>query len=153
MCIHKNFANFRGMHLCRSLFLIKLQVSNLQLYWKKRLQYRCFLMNFETYFPANICWSSRRLEDVFHVLKTFSTRLQRNNFSSYKTSLRRLAKTSWRRLGRQKIVTLKTSWRHVSKTSWRQTKCLLGISVSNHGLLTNLNRYLTNLSQIYILRI
>ena len=51
--------------------------------------------------PANICWSSR------HVLKTSSTRLQRNNF------------TSSRRLGRRKIVTLKTSWRHVLKTSWR----------------------------------
>ena len=31
------------------------------------------------------------------------------------------------------------------KTSWRQTKCLLRISVSNHGLPANLNQYLTNL--------
>ena len=68
------------------------------------------------------------------VFKTSSIRLQRNNFSSSKTSWRRLEdvlqirfedvlktsrKTSWRRLGRQKIVTLKTSWRHVLKTSWR----------------------------------
>ena len=40
--------------------------------------------------PANICWSSKRLEDV-----------------------------------------LKTYLEDVFNTSWRQTKCLLGISVSN----------------------
>ena len=40
---------------------------------------------------------------------------------------------------------LKTCLEDVFKTSWRQTKCLLGISVSNHSLLTNLNQYLTNL--------
>ena len=73
------------------------------------------------------------------VLKTSSTRLQRNNFTS--------CKTSWRRLGRRKTVTLKTSWRHVLKTYlegvlktctedvlktlWRQTKHLLGTSISN----------------------
>ena len=118
--------------------------------------------------PTNIYWSS--------------TRLQRNNFSSSKTSWRRLEdvlkmfckhilKTSWRRLEHISQDVLKTSWRglqdvledekllrwrrledvlktcleDVLKTSWRQTKCLLGISVSNHGLLTNLNQYLTNL--------
>ena len=136
------------------------------------------------------------------VLKTSLTRLQRNNFSSSKTSWERLEdvlqirledvlKASWRHLARRpedvlkdkKLLclrtswtdvlqtlwrhALKTSWRHVLKTcledmfwrhvlktcledvlrtSWRQTKCLLGISVSNHGLLTNLiNQYLTNL--------
>ena len=58
--------------------------------------------------PANICWSSihffkrsssrHHLQDVF---KTSSSKgLQRNNFSS--------SKTSWKRLGRRKIVTLKT---------------------------------------------
>ena len=56
--------------------------------------------------PANICWSSR------HVLKTSSTRLQRNNFTS--------SKTSSRRLGRRKIVTLKTSSRHLEDMSWRR---------------------------------
>ena len=40
------------------------------------------------------------------VLKTSSTRLQHNNFSS--------SKTSWRRLAR-------TSWRHVLKTSWNMS--------------------------------
>ena len=78
------------------------------------------------------------LEDVLkissrHVLKTSSTRLQRNNFPVSITSWRRLEnvlmttckdvlntsrKTSWRLLGRQKSVTLKTSSRCV-KTSWR----------------------------------
>ena len=48
---------------------------------------------------------------------------------------------------RQKCMedVLKTCLEDVSKTSWRQSKCLLGTSVSNHGLLTNLNQYLTNL--------
>ena len=69
--------------------------------------------------------SSRRFQDVF---KTSSRRLQRNNFSSSKTSSgrfarclqdvfknssRRLRKTSSRRLGRRKIVTLKTRWRRL----------------------------------------
>ena len=108
--------------------------------------------------PVNICWSSR------HVLKTSSTRLQRNIFSSW----RRLANTSWRRLEDISQNVLKTSWkmkncyaedflrtswrhvlktssRHALKTSWRQTKCSLGISVSNHGVLANLKHYLTNL--------
>ena len=50
------------------------------------------------------------------VLRTSSTRLQRNNFTSSKASWRRLedvlktsCKTSWRRPGRRKIVMLKTS--------------------------------------------
>ena len=75
---------------------------------------------------------------------TSSTRLQRNNFTSSKTSPRRLEnflKTSSRGLGRWKIVTLKTSsrrledisWRRL-QTSWRQTKCLLGISVSDKSI-------------------
>ena len=47
----KNFflQNSQEKHLCRSLFLIKLQVSILQLDWKKGLQHRCFLMNFARY--------------------------------------------------------------------------------------------------------
>ena len=68
------------------------------------------------------------LQDVLktssrHVLKTSSTSLQRNNFTSsktssrrfarclqgvFKTSSRRICKTSSRRLVRRKIVTLKT---------------------------------------------
>ena len=59
-----------------------------------------------------------------HFFKTSWRRLQRNNFSS--------SKTSSRRLGRQKIVTLKTCWRHaedvfktclqdVFKACWRLT--------------------------------
>ena len=88
------------------------------------------------YIPANICWSSR------HVLKTSSTRLQLNNFTSFKMSWRRLEdvlKTFWRRLEDILQDVLKTSWRYVLKMSWknilktlwRQTKYLLGISVSN----------------------
>ena len=78
-----------------------------------------------------------------------SKRLQRNNFSSSKTSWRRLQdilKTSWNtkncyaedvlKTSLRHVLrmpwrhVLKTSWRHVLKTSWRQTKSLLGKSVS-----------------------
>ena len=64
------------------------------------------------------------LEDVFktswrHVLKTSSTPLQHNNFTSCKTSWKTkncyaedVLKTSWRHV-------LKMSWRHILKTSWR----------------------------------
>ena len=113
------------------------------------------------------------LQDVLkmssrHALKTSLTRLQCNNFLLSKTSSRRLANRSWRRLEDILQDVLKTSWktkncyaedvlkkssrhvlkvpwRHVLKTSWRQTECLLGISVSNHGLLTNLNLHLADL--------
>ena len=44
--VFKNLANLTGKHLCRSFFSIKLQASLQQFYWKKRLWYRCFLMNF-----------------------------------------------------------------------------------------------------------
>ena len=70
------------------------------------------------------------LQDVLktssrHVLKTSSTRLQRNNFTSSKTSWRHFqdlsqdvlkasfCKTSWRRLEN----VLKTSWRRIAKTN------------------------------------
>ena len=46
-----------------------------------------------------------------HVFKLFRRRLQRNNFSS--------SKTSSRRLGRRKIITLKTYWRRLQDTSSR----------------------------------
>ena len=118
-----------------------------------------------TLYPASICCSWRRLQNfssltVFHLPRCFEDVL--------KSFWRRLANTSWRRLGRRKIVMLKSSWRRledcfedvlktclegvlntcledVLKRSWRQTRCLLRIFVSNHGLLTNLNQYLANL--------
>ena len=42
-CVLKNFGNFTGKHLCRSLFLIKLQACN---FVKKRLQHKCFPVKF-----------------------------------------------------------------------------------------------------------
>ena len=70
--------------------------------------------------------SPRRLEDFFKTcLQDLWRRLQRNNFSS--------SKTSWRRLARRKIVTLKTCWRYLQDISWKRfqdvlktNKCLLG---------------------------
>ena len=41
----KSFPNFTGKHLCWSLFLKNLQAEGLQL-CKKRLQHRCFPVNF-----------------------------------------------------------------------------------------------------------
>ena len=108
--------------------------------------------------------SWRRLQDV---LKTSSTRLQRNNFTSSKTSWRRLEdvfktsrKTSWKTKNCYAEDVFKTSWRHVLKTSWRHVlktswRHILKTSSRRLGgkqnfywwylYLTNLNVYLTNL--------
>ena len=82
-------------------------------------------MSLACYFPANICWSSRRLQDMSwrrlqHVFSVTILRLPRRLEDVLKTFSRPLArrledifKTSSRRLGRRKIVTLKTSWRRL----------------------------------------
>ena len=71
------------------------------------------------------------LQDVLktfsrHVLKTSLTCLQRNNFTSSKTSSRRLGdvfktscKTSWKTKNCYAEDVFKTSSRHFLKTSWR----------------------------------
>ena len=46
----KNFVNSTGKHLCRSLFLIKLQTSCNSI--KRRLQYRCFPVKFVKFLKA-----------------------------------------------------------------------------------------------------
>ena len=43
------FPKFIRKHLCWSVILMKLQVSILQIHWKKVLQHRCFLVNFARY--------------------------------------------------------------------------------------------------------
>ena len=117
-----------------------------------------------------------RLEDVLkmysrHVLKTSSSRLQRDNFTTSKTSWRHLAKMSWGRLEDFLKASwktkncyaedvLKTSWRHALKTSWRHVlkmswRHVLKTSWRHYGdkqntywgylYLTNLNVHLTNL--------
>ena len=75
------------------------------------------------YIPTNICWSWRRLQDVFpqemswsclqHVFSVTIARLPRRLEDILKTS----CKTCWRRLGRRKIVTLKTSSRRLEDMS------------------------------------
>ena len=85
-------------------------------------------------YPASITGITQRtfvgLQDVL--------RLQRDNFSSSKTSswrrraniswrrlvdaLQTCLKTSWRRLGWRKIVTRKTSWRSLEDMSWAHLK-------------------------------
>ena len=81
------------------------------------------VFHYQSTFPANICWSSRRLEDVF------------------KTS----RKTSWRRLGRRKIVTLKTSSRRLEDMSWRPLEDIMETKQNPYWGCLYLNMYLTNL--------
>ena len=82
----------------------------------------------------------RRLEDVLktswrHVLKTSSTRLQRNNFTSSKTFWRRLEDVLQRRF--EDVLktkncyaedVFKTSWKHVLKTSWGHLEDIMEIN-------------------------
>ena len=73
--------------------------------------------------PANICWSSRRLQDVF------KTRLQRNKFSSSNTFWRHLANASWRRL-EDVLRYLAKRLKDVLKTSSRCLKDVLEDKIS-----------------------
>ena len=94
---------------------------------------------------ANICWSSRSLEDVFKtcledVFKTpsayvFQDVLQRRLEDVLEDEKflhwRHVLKTPWRHVFKTSSrYIFKTSSIYVFKTSWRQTKCLPGISVS-----------------------
>ena len=102
------------------------------------------------------------------VLKTSSTRLQRNNFTSSKTSWRYLEDTlqdvledekmlCWRR--HQYVLktyledVLKACLEDVLKTLWRQKKYLLGISVTYKSNMYLTNLYLTNLHLTILRRI
>ena len=65
--------------------------------------------------------SSRHLQDVFSVtIFRLPRRLQDVLQEVFKTSSKRLCKTSSRRLGRRKIVTLKTCWRRFQDMSGRR---------------------------------
>ena len=109
-------------------------------------------------FPANICWSWRRLQDVFSVttlrlprrledilqdvLKTEKLLRWRHVL---KTSWRYVLMTSWRPI-------LKTSWRHVLKMSWRH---ILKTSWRHYGEKQNTywgpnkSKYVSNKSIFY----
>ena len=83
-----------------------------------------------------------------HVLKTSSTRLQRNFFSSSKTFSRCLEdilqdvfKTSWK----TKIVTLKAFEEHLKKCLEDALKTCIEDVYRGYLYLTNWNMYLTNL--------
>ena len=112
------------------------------------------------YFPANICWSSRRLQDMSwrrleDVLKTswihLGKRLEdvledekllrwRRLEDVLKTCLEDVLKTCLENVLKTCLEdvlktcledVLKKCLEDVFRTSWRQTKCLSGISVSN----------------------
>ena len=105
----------------------------------------------------------RRLQHVFSVaFFCLPRRLQ----DVLKTSCKYVLKTSWKMKDCYAEDVLKTCVEDVLKTyledflktcledilkiSWRQTKCLLGIPVSNHSLPANLNQYLANLYLINV---
>ena len=96
--------------------------------------------------------SWRRLQLVFSVTIIC---LPRHIQDVLKTSCKYVLKKSWRRLDDILQNVLKTSWKtkncyseDVLKTSHSKTKCLLGISVSDHSLLANLHQYLADLYPI-----
>ena len=109
-------------------------------------------------YPANICWSSRRLQHVFKTCLEFFV------FQDvFKTSWRCLEdvlqihledvlKTSWRHLARRLEDVLEDKkllrWRRLEDMSWRRLGDKQNVYwgyVFNHGLPANLNQYLTNL--------
>ena len=131
-------------------------------FWLNQIPILFFYIIFYNMFSQQIFVG---LQDVLktssrYILKMSSTRLRRNNFSSSKTSWRRLEDFLQRCLGRRKIVMLKTSWRCLEDMSWSQalnTSRRHVLKTSSRGLgvkqidywrylyLVNLNLYLTNL--------
>ena len=112
------------------------------LYWSSFL--KCNLLSFclkpfifwEVANPYKICWKtfSRNTFLPSKHLLVFSVtifRLLRRLEDVLQIRLEDLLKTSWKTKNCYAEHVLKTSWRHVLKKSWRQTKCLLGISLSN----------------------
>ena len=82
----ENIAKLTGKHLCGNLFLFKLQVHNYN-FIKKRLWYRCFPVNFATFFrgqdiygydllvkimwaPVKIMWAPQRYDIEFISIST-----------------------------------------------------------------------------------
>ena len=104
---------------------------------------------------ANICWSSRCLQDMSwrrlqHVFSVTILRLPRR----LEDVLEDEKLLRWRRL--EDVLktcledVLKTCLEDACKTSWRQTKCFLKLSVSNKSKCVS-NK--SGISQIYIWRI
>ena len=96
------FCKFRRKDLRWSLILIKLQVSILQLYWKKGLQHRCFLVSFATY--LNTFFTEH--------LPTTTSFLRNQNFINeiVKSPLRNRKK--WKQLVRKTTTQAKQKLRH-----------------------------------------
>ena len=104
-----------------------------QLYWNHTSAWVCkicciFSEDIFLRTPANICWSWRRLQNVlsvtiFRLPRRFEDVLQMR----LKDVLEDEKLLRWSRLE----DVLKTCLEDVLKTSWWQTKCLLGISLSN----------------------
>ena len=133
-----------------------------------------FWRSLQYFFGVSIFWLPRHLtntsgERLDDVLKTFRKTTWRhlqdiledkNSYAEvvFKTAGRHVLKIAGRYVlkmaGRHVLKmagrhVLRVSWRHVLRKSWRHLRdkrnVLLGISVFNHSLLTNLNQYVTNL--------
>ena len=74
------------------------------------------IRNLVSSFPANICWSWRRLQ---HVFSATILRLPRRLEDVLQRRFEDVLKTSWKTKNCYAEDVLKTSWRHVLKTSWR----------------------------------
>ena len=55
----KNFAKFKGKHLCQNFFLIKLQTTAWDII-KKRLRHRCFLLVLQNFWKEPFCRAPQR---------------------------------------------------------------------------------------------
>ena len=99
-----------------------------------------------TLFPANICWSSRRLQNVFSVTVFRLPRRLENVLKRLENALEHKKLLRWRRLETclEKVLNkswrcledvLKTSWRHpedvwrpLCRTSWKHLEDVLKMS-------------------------
>ena len=126
---------------------LKLNVHDIHM--KIWTSYELLFIWSQVQYPANICWSSRRLQDVFSItifrlprrLEDISQEVLRTSWKTKNCYAENVLKTSWRHV-------LKTSSRHVLKIPWKRLgdkQMFTWGYVFNHGLPANLNQYLTNL--------
>ena len=118
--VFKNFSNFTRKHLRQNLFIIKLQVSILQLYWKKRLRCRCFLMNFARYI-TRLFYRIPPGDRFYSAEKYFITKIVKSPL--------------------EKERKLETTYKKTNDTRWKKTEALL--TSGPHILLLFKNLFIT----------
>ena len=121
-CVFRCSTKFPRKHLCLSLFLINLQVFMLKLYWKKRLGWRCFLMNF-----------ARCLRQFFYRTLPGDCLCSTEKYFTNKIVKSPLKKKKWKQLVRKATICAEKNWTqylhqiflffYYSKTSWFLFSC------------------------------